>query len=124
MLNVVDTSAWLAFFAGTDNADIFQSPITDTENLIVPSICIYELSKVILRESDEDHLLPVLATLQKGQVVTLDPVLATAAAKNSLHYKLPMADSIIFTTAQQYNALVWTQDNDFQHLPNVKYFMK
>lgn len=33
-----------------------------------------------------------------------------------------LADSIIFATAQKYNATIWIQDNDFQGLPNVKYF--
>ncbi len=77
-----------------------------------------------LRESDENHLLQVLAAVQKGKVVELTPSLSTAAAKISLKYKLPMADSIIYTTAQQYDATVWTQDIDFEGLPNVNYFAK
>ncbi|MBN2012597.1 hypothetical protein JW960_24930 [candidate division KSB1 bacterium] len=46
------------------------------------------------------------------------------AAKNSIDYKLPMADSIIFTTASINNAMIWTQDIDFKNLPDVKYFPK
>ena len=123
-MNVVDTSGWLEFFAGGHNAGKFSVPIKETEELIVPTICIYEMSKVILRESDENHLLQVLAAIQKGQIVTLTPSISTAAAKVSLKYKLPMADSIIYTTAMHYNAMLWTQDIDFNNLPNVNYIPK
>ncbi len=123
-MNVVDTSGWLEFFAGGHNAKKFAAPIKAVEDLIVPTICIYEISKVILRESDENHLLQALAVIQKGKIVTLTQSISTAAAKVSLKYKLPMADSIIYTTAIQYNATVWTQDSDFNNLPNVNYIAK
>ena len=123
-MNVVDTSGWLEFFTGGPNARKFAVPVKEIEKLIVPTICIYEISKVILRESDENHLLQALAVIQKGKIVNLTQSISTAAAKFSLKYKLPMADSIIYTTAIQYNAIVWTQDVDFINLPNVNYIAK
>jgi predicted nucleic acid-binding protein len=50
--------------------------------------------------------------------------LAIAASKLGLEYQLPMADSIILATAQEYKAVIWTQDSDFENLNNVKYFPK
>lgn len=44
-----------------------------------------------------------------------------AAAKLSLELRLPMADSIILATARQFNAVLWTQDADFEKLPGVRY---
>ncbi len=123
-MNVVDTSGWLEYFAGGKNADVFAEPIVKTEELIVPVICIYEISKVILRESDEDSLLQVLAAIQRAEVIALSSSISIAAAKVSLRHKLPMADSIIYATAAQYGAAVWTQDVDFEHLPNVNYIPK
>ena len=123
-MNVVDTSGWLEYFEGGHNARKFSIPIKEIEELVVPTICIYEISKVILRESDENHLLQALAAIQKGQIVALTHSIATAAAKVSLKYKLPMADSIIYTTAKSCNATVWTQDIDFEGLPNVNYIPK
>ncbi|MEE9342932.1 MAG: type II toxin-antitoxin system VapC family toxin [Gammaproteobacteria bacterium] len=123
-MNVVDTSGWLEFFTGGKNAKQFLPPITQAEQLVVPTICLYEISKVILRESDENHLLQALAAIQKGKVVTLTPSISTAAARISLQYKLPMADSIIYTTANHFDATVWTQDIDFKGLPNVNYIPK
>ena len=123
-MNVVDTSGWLEYFEGGLNARKFFVPIKKTKELIVPTICIYEISKIILRESDENHLLQALAAIQKATIVDLTPSLSTAAAKISLKYKLPMADSIIYATAKQFNATVWTQDIDFKDLPNVNYIPK
>ena len=123
-MNVVDSSGWLEYFEGGKNAKNFSAPIKDTEMLVVPTICIYEISKVILRESDENHLLQALAAIQKGQVVNLSPSISTAAAKISLQYKLPMADSIIYATAKNNNATLWTQDVDFKGMPGVNYILK
>ncbi len=123
-MNVVDTSGWLEYFEGGQNAKKFSAPIKEVKELVVPTICIYEISKIILRESDENHLLQALAAIQKGQVVALTPSISTAAAKVSLKYKLPMTDSIIYTTAKQFDATVWTQDIDFKSLPNVNYIPK
>lgn len=64
-MNVVDTSGWLAFFEGSKNAVKFSPPIRESEKLIVPTICIYEILKIILRESDENHLLQALVTFFK-----------------------------------------------------------
>lgn len=123
-MNVVDTSGWLEYFEGGINSDKFAPAIKEVQKLIVPTICIYEISKVILRESDENHLLQALAAVQKGKIVELSPSLSTKAAKISLQHKLPMADSIIYATAKFFDATVWTQDIDFEKLPNVNYFNK
>ena len=123
-MNVVDTSGWLEYFAGGPQSKKFLEPIKDYEQLIVPTICIYEISKVVLRESDEHHLIQALAVIQKGKVAPLTPTISISAAKISLQYQLPMADSIIYATANNFNAALWTQDVDFEGLPNVHYFAK
>ncbi len=123
-MNVVDTSGWLEFFSGGCNAKQFREPVQAKEQLIVPAISIYELAKVILRESDEDHLIQALAAIQKGKIVPLSEQLSISSARISLRYKLPMADSIIYATAQSFDATVWTQDVDFEGLPGVRYFVK
>jgi predicted nucleic acid-binding protein len=91
---------------------------------MVPSITIYEVSKVVLRESGENEALQAVAAMQKGSVVGLTTRLAIAASKISLHYRLPMADSIILATARDYNATIWTQDIHFENIHGVNYFQK
>jgi len=123
-MNIIDSSAWLSYFADEASAANFHSPIQDIESLLVPVITIYEVFKVVLRETSENEALQVVAAMQKGKVVDLSTTLAISASRLSLKHKLPMADSIILATAKQFDATVWTQDIDFKGIPGVKYFPK
>ena len=50
--------------------------------------------------------------------------IALAAARVSLDLGLPMADAVILATARAWKATWWTQDNDFEGVPAVKYVAK
>ena len=123
-MNIVDSSGWLEYFSGGPNSDQFATPLQDPASLIVPVITIYEVFKVVLRESSENEALQVVAAMQKGTVIDLTTSIAMNASKLTLKYKLPMADSIILSTAQSYGCLIWTQDPDLENLPDVKFFSK
>ena len=120
-MNVVDSSGWLEYFANEANADFFAPALEDTGNLIVPSISIFEVFKRVLQQRGESDALQAAALMQQGRVVDLDVFIALEAAKVSDSYKLPLADSVILATAQVHNAVLWTQDADFDGLPGVKY---
>lgn len=121
-MNIVDSSGWLEYFSGGPQSDHFSAPLQDSASLIVPAIIIYEVFKVVLREAGEHPALQAAAAMQKGRIVDLTANIAVNAAKLSLQHRLPMADSLILSTAHAYNCTIWTQDSDFQKLPNVKYF--
>jgi predicted nucleic acid-binding protein len=121
-MNIVDSSGWLSYFADESNAKHFLTPLNDTASLVVPTVTIYEVFKVVLRESNENDALQAAVAMQKGTVVDLTAPLAIAASKLSLEYNLPMADSIILATAKEFNAILWTQDSDFKNINDVKYF--
>jgi len=123
-MNIVDSSGWLAYFADEPNAEYFTAPLNESALLVVPTITIYEIFKVILRESGENEALQAVVAMQKGKVVDLSTALAIAASRLSLEHQLPMADSIILATAQEYKAVLWTQDSDFKNISKVKYFPK
>ena len=123
-MNIVDSSGWLAYFADEPNAKHFLTQLNNTEKLVVPTVTIYEVFKVILRESCENDALQTVVAMQKGMVVDLIVSLAITASKLSLEHNLPMADSIILATAQEFKAIIWTQDSDFKGISNVKYFPK
>jgi len=123
-MNIVDSSGWLAYFADEPNAKHFLALLSDPGSLVVPAVTIYEVFKVILRESGENDALQASLAMQKGTIVDLNASLAIAAAKLSLEHDLPMADSIILATAQEFSAVIWTQDSDFDGMDNVKYLPK
>jgi predicted nucleic acid-binding protein len=120
-VNVVDSSAWLEYFADAPNAGYFARAIEDTAALIVPSLSLYEVYKRVLQQRGENAALQAVALMQQGEVVALDGPTAISAARLSLAAKLPMADSIMLATARRHEALFWTQDADFAGMPDVRY---
>jgi len=120
-VNVVDSSGWLEYFGDGPNAAYFAGPLAKADDLIVPAISVVEVFKRVLQQRDEASALQAAALMQQGRTVALDPALAMAAARLSFELKLPMADSIILATARQFNAVLWTQDADFENLPGVRY---
>lgn len=123
-MNVVDSSGWIEFFTNGSNAALFAPPIRDIDNLIVPSICIYEVFKRVLLELNEDEAVNTIGQMSLGEIVDLDRNIAIHAAQISLEIKLAMADSIILATARAHNAILWTQDEHFKGLEEIKYFGK
>ena len=120
-MNVVDSSAWLEYFANGPNARFFAKPIEDTDRLVVPSISLYEVFKRVLQQRDESQSLQAVAVMQQGKVVELSSTLALESARLSVDLGLPVADSIMLATARAYGAVLWTQDADFEKIEDVKY---
>ncbi len=120
-MNVVDSSAWLEYFAAGPNARFFAKAIENTDRLVVPSISLYEVFKRVLQQRDESQALQAVAVMQQGTVVDLSSTLALGSARLSVERGLPMADSIMLATARDFGATLWTQDADFEGMEGVKY---
>ena len=123
-MNVVDSSAWLEYFAAGSNAEYFSTAIEATDDLIVPSVTLYEVFKRVALQRGESEALMAVAQMQQGSVVELSGPLALDSARTSLNLKLPMADSVILTTARALGATLWTQDADFEAIDGVMYEKK
>ena len=123
-MNVVDSSGWIEYAADGENAEFFKRPIRDVENLLVPTVCLYEVFKIVLRQFGEETALELIGQMSSGTLVDLDRQIAINAAKISTELKLAMADSIILATARLHNATLWTQDEHFKDLDGVKYIEK
>lgn len=123
-MNLVDSSGWLEYFAEGPNAGFFAPAIEKSGELIVPTIVVFEVYKRVYQQRDGQAALEAAATLRAGRVVDLTLMLAIAAAAISSSEKVPMADSIILATARAENAVIWTQDADFERIPGVKFRAK
>ena len=121
-MNVVDSSAWLEFFAGGPNAGRFAAPIGASASLLVPTLSIYEVFKRILQQRGDDDALQAVAIMEQGRVIDLDRTIALAAARISSDHALPLADSVMLASARSFQATFWTQDADFEGIDEVKYF--
>jgi len=60
----------------------------------------------------------------RGQVVDPGSQLALSAAKLSVDSGLPIADSVMLTTARAHEATLWTQDAGFEGMEGVEYVAK
>ena len=69
---------------------------------------------------EEDDGLRAVAVMERGRVVDLDRATALAAARRSLDHGIAMADSIMLATAHRNDAILWTQDADFEGLPGTR----
>ena len=123
-MNLVDSSGWLEYFAEGPNAGFFAQAIEKSGELIVPTIVVFEVYKRVYQQRDRHAALQAIATLHSGRIVDLTIRLAIAAAAISNSEKLPMADSVILATARAENAVLWTQDVDFEHIAGVKFRAK
>ena len=117
-LIVLDSSCWIEYFRDTSRADLFAKSAEATENLIVPIITIYEVTKKIRRELDATVAAWSESVMCRGRVIDIDLTLVRQAAT----LNLPLADSLIYATARLHKAELWTQDAHFEGLPSVKYF--
>ena len=123
-MNVVDSSGWLEYFADGPNASFFAPAIEDLARLIVPVISLYEVFKRVHQQRDEGYALQAVSLMQQGQVIELNTPIALRAARVSIKFKLPLADSIMLATAHIHEAVLWTQDADFKDIEGVRYTPK
>lgn len=123
-MNLIDSSAWLEYFAAGPHVAQVAAAIENVGQLLVPTIVLVEVTRRVMLLRDEDAALQVAAVLHQGQVVALDSGIALSAAYMGVTYRLPLADSIIYATAKQFGATIWTFDADFADLPGVRYFAK
>jgi len=123
-MNVVDSSGWVEYFTKGPNAKLFIPPVQDVDNLLVPSICIYEVFKRLTLDMGEENALQAVGIMSYGRMIELDRKIAIDAAQISLDLKLAMADSIILATARDHEAILWTQDAHFKDVEGVKYIEK
>jgi predicted nucleic acid-binding protein len=123
---LIDSSGWLEYFADGPNARSFAEAILhhQPQDILVPTIIMYELFKKIALERGENIAIYLVGQLKTFCIIPLEEDIAITAAKVSMMHRLPMADSIIYATAQKYNAVVWTQDEDFKKLPGTKFIQK
>ena len=120
-MNVIDSSAWLEYFANGPNADAFAEPIESPEDLVVPAITVFEVFRRVAQQRGERAALGYAGVLLRSPVVDVTAELAVEAARLGLRLGLPMADSLVLATARAHGATLWTQDADFDGVDGVRY---
>lgn len=90
-MNVVDSCAWLEYFADGPNAEFFAGAIEEQDDLLVPVISLFDVFRRVSQQRGEGAALRATAVM-----------LLLAAARSA-------------------GATLWTQDADFAEIPGVEY---
>ena len=122
-MNILDSSAWLEVLVDGPHAATFL-PIIEGGKVSVPAVTIFEVTKRARIMGDEADAQRIESHMRRFSVLDLTADRANAASLLSIKHKLPMADSMIYAATLEVHATLWTLDEDFEGLPQVRYFAK
>ena len=66
-MNLVDSCGWLEYFADGPNADFFAPAIENVTELVVPSLCLFEVFKRVLQQRGEGNALQAVAVMKQAR---------------------------------------------------------
>ncbi|MCF6247831.1 MAG: type II toxin-antitoxin system VapC family toxin [Desulfobacula sp.] len=121
---IVDSCGWLEWFTDGELADKYKGYLANRDKLLIPAIIIYEVYKVLKRETTEEKALLAVGYMKNSLVILLDETLAISAADIALQEKLAMADAIIIAVSRVHNCSIISSDSDLKDQPNVTYITK
>jgi toxin FitB len=121
-LFLVDSSGWIEFLGDGPLANRFAPYFEWEERLVVPAIVLYEVYKKLLSVQGSSAADRFLSAALRARVVPIDERLALLAARISLDRRLAMADAMIYATALETRAHLFTTDAHFQGLPEATVF--
>jgi predicted nucleic acid-binding protein len=123
-MNVVDSSGWVEYFQDSPRADLFAMAIEQRDQLLVPTIALFEVHKVLSRSLAGDLVDRCLDVMRLGRVLDFTDRRAIAASQVSRQHRLALADAAMYSMALEHGATFWTQDIDYDGLSSVRYFAK
>jgi toxin FitB len=121
---VVDSSGWIEHFLDSAQATFFATALANSADLIVPSLSIYEVHRRLSRGLPDDVVQACLNVMRRGTVIDITDSRAVHASQIGQRHKLALADSVMYSIAQEFGATLWTQDVDYQGLPGVEFKAK
>jgi predicted nucleic acid-binding protein len=116
---VVDSSGWLEYLTNGSKAESFAPYLEDDLVVFIPTVVIYEVRKILHLKQGKTLADIFLSDALRRNIVAFDDILAIQSADLSVHYKLSMADAIIYATARHHGAQLITSDSHFANLPKV-----
>jgi predicted nucleic acid-binding protein len=117
---LIDSCGWIEYFTGGSLEAAFDRYVNEPA-ILVPTIVIYEVHKVLLRDVSREAADEAAGHLRDLNIAEFGPDLALDAAELSLRHHLSTADAIIYATARAHNATLVTSDAHFENLPGVEY---
>ncbi len=123
-MHCVDSSGWIEFFLGSAAGKTFKPIIDQTDQLIVPALSFFEVHRFLSRTVNAAQRETCLDLMRRSKVIELTAARAIAASDIAQKHRLAMADAVMYSIAQEFNATFWTQDVDYKDLLGVSYHAK
>ncbi len=118
-MKVLDSSAWIEYFADTPLAAAFEPHLHDPDLVVTPTIVLYEVYRWARRECTGEAAMLMVGQLEQTKVTPLDGALAVVAAELSADHGLAAADAVVYATARINGCELVTADTDFRGLKDV-----
>lgn len=123
-MKLADTCVWVELLADTPTGRRYRSLFATPEQLLVPTLVLFELRRWALRELGEADADRVMAATRNANIMPLGEATALLAAELTVQYKLPALDALIYASALHHGATLITCDAHFEALPGVEYRAK
>jgi toxin FitB len=116
---LVDSSGWLEYITSDSKAELFAPYLQGQRPVLVPANVLYEVRKILLQRQPKNIADLFVSEALRRTVVPVDQEIALVAAAVSIQHELPMADALIYATAENRGAELVTSDAHFKGLPQV-----
>lgn len=115
MTVLIDSWAWIEYFKGGKHSQEAMRHIESEEEAVISTINLIEIYASIAKSYTEAIAAEKIKVVEKRcYLIPVEKEIAVAAAKLKLKHRLGIADSIVLSTAKQFNAKVVTGDPDFK----------
>ena len=121
-MNLVDSCGWLDYLTDSHRADFFATAIEQRDQLLVPTIALFEVHSVLSRRLAGDIVDRCMSVMRLGRVLDLTDARAVAASIVSKNHGLTLAHAAMYSMALEWGAQFWTHNLEYQSLPQVQCF--
>jgi toxin FitB len=118
--NLIDSSIWIDYLINGNHKELIEK----NEKLLLATISLIEIFKKLAKLKIPKKEIENKIDYIKKQciLINLDEKIAEKASLLLIKKDLPIADSIIYASALLNNAMLFTLDNDFRGLDDVKIY--
>ena len=103
-MKFVDSSGWVEYLLDSPRADLFAGPIEQRNQLLIPTIALFEVHKVLSRSLPADLVKRALDVMRQSRVLELTNSRAIAVSVVAGQHRLALADAAMYRMAQELGA--------------------
>jgi toxin FitB len=119
----VDSSGWIERFTKGPKASQYKKVIESSKptEIVTSVVVLYEVYKKIKKLKGEEDALLAVAALSQTIITPVDQTISLEAADYSLEHNLHFSDALVYATARNWKAKLYTSDEDLRDLKDVNF---